>query len=138
MKTSRVVYFFDKQKAKLSRNMLTVSIQKCERITKFKRFLLKNPENDGADESNGDKMAVERGAEEVILMPNGCVCCTAADDLESTFEMLMMLGSYDVIVIESTGVAEPREVKRNFKKMKKDGRFESYLHILNFEEPDEE
>ena len=52
-----------------------------------------------------------------VRLSNGCVCCTAEKDLESTFELLLMLGPFDVIVIESTGVAEPREVRKNFAKL---------------------
>jgi len=55
----------------------------------------------------------------IIELENGCVCCTGADDLLHSLEHLQEIAGkrrspWDHIVIESSGVAEPREIRNNF------------------------
>jgi G3E family GTPase len=51
--------------------------------------------------------------ENIILMNNGCVCCTVRGDLITTFHELFKSDSFskiDWIVIETTGLADPAPV----------------------------
>lgn len=51
--------------------------------------------------------------ENIILMNNGCVCCTVRGDLIATFHELFKsdsLSKIDWIVIETTGLADPAPV----------------------------
>ena len=55
-------------------------------------------------------------AEDTVELQNGCACCTAAEEFLQGIEQLMKLSRergtpWDHIVIESSGVAEPREVR---------------------------
>ena len=55
-------------------------------------------------------------AEDTVELQNGCACCTAAEEFLQGIEHLMKLSRergipWDHIVIESSGVAEPREVR---------------------------
>jgi G3E family GTPase len=48
---------------------------------------------------------------ETIELANGCVCCTLADGLPSAFERLLSYRpALDTIVVEASGVADPRKV----------------------------
>lgn len=58
-------------------------------------------------------------ADDLVELKNGCACCTAADELLQSIEKLITLADargapWDHIVVESTGVSEPREVRENF------------------------
>ena len=51
--------------------------------------------------------------ENIILMNNGCVCCTVRGDLLATFHELFKASTFaniDWIVIETTGLADPAPV----------------------------
>lgn len=53
--------------------------------------------------------------EEIFEMNNGCICCTVRGDLIRTVENLMKRkGSFDAIVVETTGVADPAPVAQTF------------------------
>lgn len=70
-------------------------------------------------------VAVKSGAEsgssaqeDTVEMQNGCVCCSAAEELLQSISKLADIAEkrgvpWDHIVIETTGVAEPREVRDN-------------------------
>ena len=54
--------------------------------------------------------------DDTVELQNGCACCTAAEEFLQGIEHLMKLSRergipWDHIVIESSGVAEPREVR---------------------------
>ncbi len=49
--------------------------------------------------------------QEVVQMNNGCVCCTVRGDLvRALFQLLGHRSSFDTLVIETTGLAEPAPV----------------------------
>ena len=50
------------------------------------------------------------GAARVVELGNGCVCCSVRDDLAETIAELCAGGKYDHVIVETTGVAEPRGV----------------------------
>ena len=57
-------------------------------------------------------------SEDTVEMANGCVCCSAAEELITSIEKLMDLSekrgiAWNHIVIEASGVAEPREIRDN-------------------------
>ena len=46
-----------------------------------------------------------------VQLQNGCLCCTASEDLLTSIKSLLAANEgepFDRIIIESTGVAEPR------------------------------
>ena len=83
--------------------------------------------NDVAEINIDASMVARRVGEEVggaadqadtMQMANGCACCSAADELLESIDKLMQLSEerqreWHHIVIETTGVAEPREVRDN-------------------------
>ena len=53
--------------------------------------------------------------EEVFEMNNGCVCCTVRGDLVRILDGLMKRkGKFDVIIVETTGLADPAPVAQTF------------------------
>ena len=61
-----------------------------------------------------DKLVV-RTDETVVEMNNGCICCTVRGDLiRAVGELLAMPRSFDRIIIETTGLADPAPVIQSF------------------------
>ena len=60
------------------------------------------------------------GNEGIVELSNGCACCSLSDELLTSLAELVTLsdlrgkGAYDHIVIELSGVAEPKEVRAKF------------------------
>lgn len=53
--------------------------------------------------------------EEVFEMNNGCICCTVRGDLIRIIEGLMKRkGTFDAIIVETTGLADPAPVAQTF------------------------
>ncbi|CAM9426191.1 unnamed protein product [Ectocarpus sp. 6 AP-2014] len=53
--------------------------------------------------------------EEVIEVMNGCICCTARGDLVGALKrMSKKLSSFDAVLIETTGMADPAPVAQTF------------------------
>ena len=58
--------------------------------------------------------------QDVVELQNGCMCCTMADELFTSVAQLLSVNTlrgnppYDHIVIESSGVSEPRSVRDNW------------------------
>ena len=53
--------------------------------------------------------------EELFELNNGCVCCTVRGDLIRTLHALLArTGSFDAIVVETTGLADPGPVAQTF------------------------
>ena len=69
--------------------------------------------------------AVDKDSDTVELQ-NGCACCSAAEELFTSIEQLLRMSiskrqRYDHIVIEATGVAEPRQVREKFQEAEDNG-----------------
>lgn len=52
--------------------------------------------------------------ETLIELSNGCICCTLRDDLLTEVRQLAQGGRYDYLLIEGTGIAEPRPIAATF------------------------
>jgi cobalamin biosynthesis protein CobW len=51
----------------------------------------------------------------IIELPNGCICCTVADDfLPAMKKILAMEGGFDHIIIETSGLALPKPLVKAF------------------------
>lgn len=63
-----------------------------------------------------DNELIVHSDEEIIEMNNGCICCTVRSDLIDTFERLLGEDghSFDRIIIETTGLADPGPVIQTF------------------------
>ena len=78
------------------------------------RHILENPEGLRIAVVVNDVGAVEVDAHLIkdaslqqISLSNGCVCCVLGDDLVNQLEHLATVGSYDAVVIEASGIADP-------------------------------
>jgi G3E family GTPase len=62
-----------------------------------------------------DNDLVVNADEEIFEMNNGCICCTVRGDLIRIIEGLMKRkGTFDAIIIETTGLADPAPVAQTF------------------------
>ena len=71
---------------------------------------------------NESEPSTKQLAEAVVELGNGCACCTLSGELFEGLMSLVMLGDergkdFDHLVVECTGVAEPREIRDNFVQM---------------------
>lgn len=91
--------------------------------TSLLRRLLRLPDLAGAavlvnefGEVGLDHLLLERVDRDVILLKNGCVCCTVRGDLKAAIERLLgrmargEIPAFDRIAIETTGLADPTPV----------------------------
>ena len=67
---------------------------------------------------SGEEVGGSNAQEDTVEMSNGCACCSASEELLQSIAKLMDLTekrklSWDHIVIEMSGVAEPKEVRDN-------------------------
>jgi len=79
--------------------------------TQGKRILV--VENEIGEEGIDNDLVVRDGKEEIVLMSNGCVCCTVRGDLVKMFKALFEKESFsalDWVIIETTGLADPAPV----------------------------
>ena len=51
---------------------------------------------------------------EMVELHNGCICCTLRGDLLKSVKRLSEEGSFDYLVVESTGISEPLPVAQTF------------------------
>ena len=68
--------------------------------------------------SSASSQAMASGVETVELQ-NGCVCCSLAEDLMASVSSLVSLSDmkkvdYDHIIVECSGIAEPRKIRELF------------------------
>ncbi|CAE7408878.1 Cbwd1 [Symbiodinium microadriaticum] len=74
-------------------------------------------ENEFGEVSIDDSLVGEnmKAKEDIIMMDNGCVCCSVRGDLVRTFGMLCSKRkSFDAIIIETTGLADPAPILFTF------------------------
>jgi G3E family GTPase len=76
-------------------------------------------ENEFGEENIDNDILVADSQEQIIQMNNGCVCCTIREDLRSTLADLAQKRrkgelSFDRVVIETTGLADPGPVAQTF------------------------
>ncbi len=62
-----------------------------------------------------DADLIEKSAEEIIEISNGCICCTVRKDFMEAIERLFSSGKeFDHIIIESSGMSEPLPIAQSF------------------------
>ena len=76
-------------------------------------------ENEFGEENIDTDILVSDTTENIIQMSNGCVCCTIRDDLRATLQDLAEKKrkgtlTFDRVVIETTGLADPGPVAQTF------------------------
>jgi G3E family GTPase len=76
-------------------------------------------ENEFGDENIDNEILVQDSQEQIIQLNNGCVCCTIREDLRTTLSDLAAKRrkgelSFDRVVIETTGLADPGPVAQTF------------------------
>lgn len=91
--------------------------------TTFVNYLLKEHhglrlaiiENEFGEVGIDDGLVLQTN-EEIIELLNGCICCTVRDDLIVAMKNLLTTrrGQFDMIVIETTGLADPAPVAQTF------------------------
>ena len=59
-------------------------------------------------------LASDGGSRRIVQLGRGCVCCSIRDELGETLAELCATGSYDHVIIEGSGVADPRGIVRLF------------------------
>lgn len=55
-------------------------------------------------------------AEQFVELANGCLCCTVNAELETTLAALRRRGGFDLLVVETTGLADPLAVAWTFER----------------------
>lgn len=76
-------------------------------------------ENEFGEESIDGALLVAGGAEQIVEMSNGCICCTVRGDLVTALTSLATKRqagelTFDRLVIETTGLADPGPVAQTF------------------------
>lgn len=61
-----------------------------------------------------NEVSFSRTEEKLVEMSNGCICCTLREDLLKEVMKLCENGSYDALIIESSGISEPVPVAQTF------------------------
>ena len=61
-----------------------------------------------------DSQTIVRSDQEIIEMANGCVCCVVRGDLIKVVNTLLDKGGVDYIIIEASGMSEPKPIANTF------------------------
>ncbi|CAJ1957646.1 unnamed protein product [Cylindrotheca closterium] len=59
-------------------------------------------------------VSIHQAEEHMVELSNGCICCTLREDLLAEVSKIAQAGTYDYLLIESTGVSEPMPVAETF------------------------
>jgi G3E family GTPase len=71
--------------------------------------------NEFGESGIDDKLITAQVDEEIFEMNNGCICCTVRGDLIRIINLLMKRkGTFDGIIVETTGLADPAPVAQTF------------------------
>lgn len=80
---------------------------------KEKRFVIL--ENEYGEENIDGSLIKKELDNKLFELSNGCICCTLNDDLGAVLmEILRSRTSFDHLIIEATGIANPADIIRNF------------------------
>ncbi len=76
-------------------------------------------ENELGEENIDSEIIVSGGAEQIVQLSNGCLCCGIRDDLRSTLQDLADRRAtgeiaFDQVMIETTGLADPGPIAQTF------------------------
>ncbi|CEM06936.1 unnamed protein product [Vitrella brassicaformis CCMP3155] len=88
--------------------------------------LLREQTDDGSLEEGSSGDPLQQYAGDIMELQNGCACCTATDEFRDAVIAILRLGTrrgtqWDHIVIEMSGIAEPRAVREQFQLMEEAG-----------------
>eukprot|EP00929_Paragymnodinium_shiwhaense_P101322 TRINITY_DN6431_c0_g1_i4.p1 TRINITY_DN6431_c0_g1~~TRINITY_DN6431_c0_g1_i4.p1 ORF type:complete len:165 (-),score=38.35 TRINITY_DN6431_c0_g1_i4:9-503(-) len=72
-------------------------------------------ENEFGEVGVDDHIIKETSEEQLIEVMNGCICCTVRGDLAAALKRLSTkIASFDGVIIETTGLADPAPVAQTF------------------------
>jgi len=72
-------------------------------------------ENEFGEVGVDDQVIKEESEEQIIEVMNGCVCCTVRGDLVKVLTRLHeRMSTFDAVIIETTGLADPAPVAQTF------------------------
>merc|ERR1711972_1152408 len=72
-------------------------------------------ENEFGEVGVDEKVIKEESDEQLIEVMNGCICCTVRGDLSAALKRLSeKISSFDGVIIETTGLADPAPVAQTF------------------------
>lgn len=78
--------------------------------------------NDVAAINIDAQLVTPPAAGKIVEIGNGCVCCSVRDSLAETVAELCATGGYEHLLVETTGVAEPRAIAALFTRRNAFGR----------------
>ena len=100
---------------KLLRDSVTIRDSRTDELRPWRCAVIVNDMaaiNFDANEIKHAKLIQEEA--EMVELHNGCVCCTLRGDLLRSVKRLTEQGSFDYLVIETTGISEPLPIAQTF------------------------